>query len=159
MAYADYDFYTNKYYGDAIPEEAFEKFAQRASDRIDLLTYDRLIDGLPQNERAQTRIKQAVCSVAEALYWIDQIQKSSRESIGTITREDGTVVSKAVSSVSSGSESISYATGGAGQSDAYSLAAANKTAENALLYGMALEYLSNVTTDEGVNLLYSGMGR
>lgn len=159
MAYADYDFYKNEYFGEAIPEESFQKFSEKASDRIDSLTYDRLIDGLPENKRAQTKVKKATCAVAEALYWIDKIQKSSLDSIGTITREDGTVVNRVVSSVSSGSENISYSVSETAQNNAYSLAAASKAAESALLYGIAVEYLSGATTDKGVNLLYAGMER
>ena len=109
MAYADYQFYTEKYYGDTVPESDFPKYAERASDRIDAITFDRLVNGFPEEERAVTKVKKAVCAVAEVLYQIDQIKKSSMESVGTVTREDGTVVSKAVSSISSGSESISFA--------------------------------------------------
>ena len=98
MAYADYRFYTTTYYGDTVPESDFQKYAERASDRIDAITFDRLVNGFPEEERAATKVKKAVCAVAETLYQIDQIKKASMESVGTVTREDGTVVSKAVSS-------------------------------------------------------------
>ncbi len=56
MAYADYEFYTTKYYGSAIPDsQSFDKEAERASDFLDIVTRDRLVDGLPDNERAQTK--------------------------------------------------------------------------------------------------------
>ena len=93
MAYADYQFYAEKYYGDTVPESDFQKYAERASDRIDAITFDRLVNGFPEEERAVTKVKRAVCAVAEALYQIDQIKKASMESVGTVTREDGTVVS------------------------------------------------------------------
>lgn len=86
MAYADYQFYTEKYYGDTVPESDFPKYAERASDRIDAITFDRLVNGFPEEERAVTKVKKAVCAVAEALYQIDQIKKASMESVGTITR-------------------------------------------------------------------------
>ena len=49
MAYADYEFYTTKYYGSAIPDsQSFDKEAERASDFLDIVTRDRLVDGLPR---------------------------------------------------------------------------------------------------------------
>ena len=158
MAYADYQFYTEKYYGDTVPESDFPKYAERASDRIDAITFDRLIDGLPENERAQAKIKKAVCAVADAMYQIDQIKKASMESVGIVTREDGTVVSKAISSVSSGSESISFATGSSGGAESiYGQAAVDKRVESVLLYQVATEYLSGVTDKKGICLLYAGL--
>lgn len=155
MAYVDYQFYTEKCYGDTVPESDFLKYAERASDRIDKITFDRLATGLPENERAQTKIKKAVCAVADALYQIDQIKKASMETVGTVTREDGTVTGKMVSSISSGSESISYATGSSGSmsESIYGQAALDKKVENVLLYQIAAEYLSNVGDKKGTNLL------
>ena len=96
--------------------------------------------------------------MADALYQIDQIKKASMESVGTVTREDGTVVSKAVSSISSGSESISFATGSSGGSESiYGQAAVDKKVESVLLYQVATEYLSGVTDNKGICLLYAGM--
>lgn len=158
MAYADYQFYTEKYYGDTVPESDFPKYAERASDRIDSITFDRLVNGLPEEERAVTKVKKAVCAVAETLYQIDQIKKASMESVGTVTREDGTVVSKAVSSISSGSESISYSTGYSGVTESvYGQAAVDKKVENVLIYQIATEYLSGVTDKKGICLLYAGL--
>ena len=158
MAYADYQFYTTTYYGDTVPESDFPKYAERASDRIDAITFDRLVNGLPEEERAVTKVKKAVCAVAEALYQIDQIKKASMESVGTVTREDGTVVSKAVSSVSSGAESISYVTGTTGSNtDIYSQAAMDKKVENVLLRQIATDYLAGVVDKNGICLLYAGM--
>lgn len=158
MAYADYQFYTEKYYGDTVPESDFPKYSDRASDRIDAITFDRLVNDFPEEERAVTKVKKAVCAVAEALYQIDQIKKASIESVGTVTREDGTVVSKAVSSISSGSESISYVTGSSGGTKSiYGQAAVDKKVESVLLYQIATEYLSGVTDKKGICLLYAGL--
>ena len=158
MAYADYQFYTTTYYGDTVPESDFPKYAERAGDRIDSITFDRLVNGFPEEERAVTKVKKAVCAVAEALYQIDQIKKASMETVGTVTREDGTVVSKAVSSISSGSESISFATGSSGNTESiYGQAAVDKKVESVLLYQVATEYLSGVTDKKGICLLYAGL--
>lgn len=158
MAYADYQFYTEKYYGDTVPEDDFPKYAERASDRIDMITFDRLADGLPDDERSQTKIKKAVCALADAIYQIDQVKKASMETVGTVVREDGTVTGKAVSSVSSGSESISFATGSSGGTESiYGQAAVDKKVESVLMYQVVTEYLSGVTDSKGIFLLYAGM--
>ena len=158
MAYADYKFYTEKYYGDTVPESDFPKYVERASDRIDMITFDRLVDGLPDDERSQTKIKKAVCALADAIYQIDQIKKASMETVGTVVREDGTVTGKAVSSVSSGSESISYVTGTTGSnSDIYSQAAMDKKVENVLLRQITTDYLAGVVDKKGICLLYAGL--
>lgn len=157
MAYADYQFYTTTYYGDTVPESDFPKYAERASDRIDAITFDRLVNGF-LIRKSRYKGKKAVCAVADALYQIDQIKKASMETIGTVTREDGTVVSKAVSSVSSGSESISFASGSSGGAESiYGQAAVDKKVESVLLYQVATEYLSGVTDNKGICLLYAGM--
>ena len=45
MAYADYKFYIESF-GNAVPEADFPRLAERASDFVDLMTSDRLVDGL-----------------------------------------------------------------------------------------------------------------
>lgn len=67
MAYADYKFYTESF-GNVVPEADFPRLAERASDFVDLMTSDRLANGLPTDERSQKRIKKAVCSLAEKMY-------------------------------------------------------------------------------------------
>ena len=42
MAYVDYDFYTESYYGNVVPEADFDRLADRASDFIDTVTYGNL---------------------------------------------------------------------------------------------------------------------
>lgn len=158
MAYADYKFYTEKYYGDTVPEDSFLKYADRASDRIDVITFDRLVDGLPDDDRSQTKIKKAVCALSDAIYQIEQIKKASMETVGTVVHEDGTVTGKAVSSVSSGAESISYVTGTSGSNtDIYSQAAMDKKVENVLLRQIATDYLAGVVDKNGICLLYAGI--
>lgn len=157
MAYTDYEFYKSKFYGDIVPESDFLKYAERASDRIDQYTFDRLVDGLPDDERVKTKVQKAVCAVADTMYQIEQIKKASMDTVGTIQKEDGTVVNKAVSSVSSGNESISYATGNNISSNVYAQASMDKKVENALLLNVATEYLAGATNDKGICLLYAGL--
>ncbi len=158
MAYTDYAFYTNEYYGDVVPETDFPKYADRASDRVDEITFDRLADGLSSDSRANKKVQKAVCSVAEALYQIDSVKNALLNNLGTVETEDGKVTGKTVSSVTAGSESITYSTG---MSDAsktvYAQACMDKKVENILIRQKAGQYLYGVKDDKGEYLLYAGI--
>ncbi|MBU5481729.1 hypothetical protein [Blautia sp. MSJ-19] len=77
MAYADYDFYTTSYFGNVVPETDFPRMAERASDFVDNMTFDRLMDGMPNNERYQKRIKRAVCSLTDLMYQLELAEKNA----------------------------------------------------------------------------------
>lgn len=164
MAYADYKFYTESF-GNVVPETDFPRLAERASDFVDTMTFDRLVDGLPTNERSQKRIKKAVCSLAELMYQIELAEKNATNAAvgGTSTAiESGGSTTGIVTSVSSGSESISYATPqqkalGAKEWSTVYTAAGDVQKTNNLLYKTALPLLMGVRTDEGIPILYAGM--
>ena len=65
MAYTTFTFYENTYHGNVVPAGDFDRIADRASDFLDVITFDRLIDGLPDDERAKTKVQKAVCAVAQ----------------------------------------------------------------------------------------------
>lgn len=158
MAYADIEFYKIKYCGNVVPDEFLEKYLEKASDRIDEITFDRLVDGFPDNKRAQTKVKKAVCEVADYLYQIDEVKKVSMATMGTVTRADGTMTGKMVSSISSGAESISYVTGTTGGIfDIYSQAAMDEEVEKVRLQQVAKKYLAGVVDNKGVYLFYAGL--
>lgn len=163
MAYADYKFYTESF-GNVVPEADFPRLAERASDFVDLMTSDRLVDGLPTDERSQKRIKKAVCSLAEIMYQIELAEKNaiSQASANVTDTNTGGKSTGIVTSVSSGSESISYATPqqiGASAKEWSTVYATvgdvQKT--NNLLYKTALPLLMGVMTDEGIPVLYAGV--
>lgn len=212
MAYADYKFYTESF-GNVVPETDFPRLAERASDFVDLMTFDRLVDGLPTNERAQKRIKKAVCSLAELMYQLELAEKNATSyatmngssvstrpgEYGLVTDGDGNIqlvrsasaenskvnaqlVSDTsgnvqlinskedsgdkntgiVTSISSGSESISYATpqqigASAKEWSAVYAAAGDVQKTNDLLLKTALPLLMGVRTDDGIPVLYAGV--
>lgn len=212
MAYADYKFYTESF-GNVVPETDFPRLAERASDFVDTVTFDRLVDGLPENERSQKRIKKAVCSLAELMYQLELAEKNATSyatmngfsvstrpgEYGLVTDGDGNIqlvrgasaenskvnarlVSDAsgnvqlinskedsgdkntgiVTSVSSGSESISYATpqqigASAKEWSAVYAAAGDVQKTNDLLLKTALPLLMGVRTDDGIPVLYAGV--
>lgn len=165
MAYADYEFYTTSYFGSVVPETDFPRLAERASDFVDTMTFDRLVDGLPTNERSQKRIKKAVCSLAELMYQIELAEKNATNAAvsGASTAiGSGGSTTGVVTSVSSGSESISYATpqqigASAKEWSAVYAAAGDVQKTNDLLLKTALPLLMGVRTDDGMPILYAGV--
>lgn len=164
MAYADYEFYTTSYFGSVVPEADFPRLAERASDFVDTMTFDRLVDGLPTNERSQKRIKKAVCSLAELMYQIELAEKNAINQASTnLTGTNvGNIKAGVVTSVSSGSESISYATpqqigASAKEWSAVYAAAGDVQKTNDLLLKTALPLLMGVRTDDGIPILYAGV--
>ena len=164
MAYADYEFYTTSYFGSAVPETDFARLAERASDFVDAMTFDRLVDGLPTNERSQKRIKKAVCSLAELMYQIELAEKNAinQASANLTDTNVGNISTGVVTSVSSGSESISYATPqqiveSAKEWSAVYDAVGDVQKTNDLLLKTALPLLMGVRTDDGIPVLYAGV--
>ena len=163
MAYADYKFYAESF-GNVVPEADFPRLAGRASDFVDNVTFDRLVDGLPENERSQKRIKKAVCSLAELMYQIELAEKNATNAAvsGTSTTVGVSGNSTGVvTSVNSGSESISFATpqqigASAKEWSAVYAAAGDVQKTNDLLLKTALPLLMGVRTDEGIPILYAG---
>ncbi len=165
MAYADYEFYKTSFFGNVVPESDFMRFSERASDFIDLLTFDRLTDVLPGDERQQKRIKKAVCAAADILYRIDIAEQNASAAAATgtaTTLPGGGTTTGIVTSVSSGSESRSYATpqqigASAKEWSAVYAAAGDTQKTNALLTRAVLPLLMGVRMDDGIPVLYAGV--
>lgn len=163
MAYADYKFYTESF-GNVVPEADFPRLAERASDFVDLMTFDRLVNGLPTSERAQKRIKKAVCSLAGLMYQIELAEKNAinQASANVTDINVGNISTGIVTSVSSGSESISYATpqqigASAKEWSTVYATAGDVQKTNDLLLKTALPLLMGVRTDDGIPILYAGV--
>lgn len=164
MAYTDFEFYATTYHGNVVPEADFPRIADRASDFLDVITFDRLIDGLPDDERAKTKVQKAVCAVAEKLYELELAEKQANAAAlaGASSGTSGGATSGVIASRSAGSESISYASlsdtaSGAKNWSAVYQAAGDEEATNNLLYSAARLYLTGVKNDKGVLLLYAGL--
>lgn len=164
MAYTDFEFYATTYHGNVVPEADFPRIADRASDFLDVITFDRLIDGLPDDERAKTKVQKAVCAVSDRLYELELAEKQANAAAqaGSSSGTSGGAISGIISSRSAGSESISYASlsdtaSGAKNWSAVYQAAGDETLTNNLLYSAARLYLMGVRDDKGVLLLYAGL--
>lgn len=164
MAYTDFEFYATTYHGNVVPESDFPRIADRASDFLDVITFDRLVDGLPSDERAATKVQKAVCAVAEKLYELELAEKQALSAAagGTSSSGSGGATSGVITSRSAGSESISYASpsemaNGAKTWSAVYQAAGDMQKTNKLLEETAKAYLMGVRDNHGVPLLYAGM--
>ena len=165
MAYTTFTFYEQTYHGNVIPSDEFDRIADRASDFLDTITFDRLADGLPSDERAATKVQKAVCAVCDKLYQLDLAEKQALYSAGGKSSGGaGGVTSGVITSRSSGSESISYASpseiaNGAKAWSAVYQAAGNEQEINKLLWSTAAPYLMGIRTEEGIPILYAGYDR
>ena len=164
MAYTDFEFYATTYHGNVVPEADFPRIADRASDFLDIITFDRLIDGLPDDERANTKVQKAVCVVCDKLYQLELADKQANAAAmaGDSSGTSSGATSGVISSRSAGSESISYASlsdtaSGAKNWSAVYQAAGDEQATNKLLYDTAKVYLTGVRDNEGAPLLYAGL--
>ena len=156
-------FYEQTYHGNVVPAEDFDRIADRASDFVDVITFDRLADGLPSDERAATKVQKAVCAVCDKLYQLELSEKQALSAAGGASSGGtGGVTSGVITSRSSGSESISYASpseiaNGAKAWSALYQASGDAQETNKLLTDAAMPYLTGVRNDDGVPLLYAGM--
>lgn len=149
--YADFTFYRDVYFGEALTSESVaNRWLDRASDYVDEITFRRLETAFPTDEHDTIKIKKAVCAVADALYFVDTQRKANSAQVGADGKITGTVAS-----MSSGKESITYATGST--ASVYSKAAGSKAEQDSYIYSVAETYLANVPDANGVNLLYAGV--
>lgn len=144
MAYADYEFYKNEYFGNTIAEADFPKWADRASRQIDVYTFRRLLAAYPVDEYTDRQIKLCVCDLAQKMMETDKYLQSS-----ALTEEGHAA---AVKSVSAGNESITYATG----ETIYANVIKDESSRKAFYRGTITEYLNGLTDATGICLLYAG---
>lgn len=156
MLYADYTDFT-RLYGTVIQEPAFNRLSYDASREIDFQTTG--VDGIrklkeffPTDPDDVEAIKRCCCALVDALYNVEQATKAA----GVIAREDGTYTGRGVSSISSGSESISFSAGGSSQS-VYTKAAASEADRQQMIGSTVRNYLANAKDKNGVRLLYMGV--
>lgn len=134
MGYTTFEFYRDLYYGDSIGESLFPKWNDRASEKLEQLTYGNINeDTLAEFDE---KIQKATCALADLLYQIDfKTSHASDEKGGN------------VKSMSSGGRSISFGT----NETLVDKVLNDKGAQNRLCYDTVCEYLS------GTGLLYAGV--
>ena len=130
MAYADFCFYANEYYGQTVDEFAFPRLAIRASSFLDYCTMGRAKSYPDMQE-----LKMACCALVEQYQIIEQAEAMVRKSLAASLENTGAEVS----SETVGSWSRSYRSGG--ESASATLKAAQNSQE--ALYEIARMYLGN----------------
>ena len=154
--YADFNYYQTEY-GRKVIESAddFNHYARKAKRKIDVITTNKLQFAFPTEDNAVMAVKDCFCELTDFLCQLDRYQSAALESAGTVAQADGTVKGKVVTSISSGSESISYSAGGSVDSS-IAEAAKDKKVADAMIYGIVKDGLAYIPDANGVNLLYAG---
>ena len=154
--YVDYDFYKNLYGENAMPQSDFDRLSWEAQKRIDNLTFGKLKFAFPTDEDAVEAVKRCVCKLVEIAYEIDSANKRVNDGKGYVEDESG-IHGKVISSVSSGSESISYTAKSESGSTIIDAVLSDKAEQDKLYADTVKEYLAGVPDANGVNLLYAGI--
>lgn len=102
MIYADFDYYTNVYMGNAIADGDFPGFANKASRYIDYITQNRSA----KNAELEA-VKQCCCALAEQYQLISKAESLAAHSLNVPIEGGGELSSETV-----GSWSRSYQSGG-----------------------------------------------
>lgn len=159
MVYVNYEYYLSLYGDTGLDDTRFRILSYDASKKIDRATTG--VDGVkklkvayPTDEDDSEAVKRCACKLIEIMNSIIEAEKRVNSMKELVKRPDGTVQGKVVSSISSGSESISYTIGN--NASLIDKVLSDKTAQERLYRDTVYEYLSGVTDENGVNLLYMG---
>ena len=173
-SYVDYAYYKTVYGGTeikqlagAVPESEkitqkkweerlFNRLSWEACRRIDTLTLNKLKFAFPTDEKDAETVKRCICKLIDIAAQIEAANKRVSEGQGYTTDESGVLRGKVVSSVSSGSESISYTAKAEAGSTLIDVVLSDKSAQDRLYRDTVREYLAFVSDANGVNLLFAG---
>lgn len=158
MAYIRKDYYEGLY--GTIPDADFTRLSWEACRYVDIHTtgidnVKKLKLYFPTDEDNAEAVKRCVSSIVHFLHQVSQAEIASLSASGFEATEQG-MRGKVISSVSSGNESISYATGSTSQATAIDAAVKDKTVRESMIGNIVWEYLSGVEDANGVNLLFMG---
>lgn len=109
MAYADYTFYTEQYFGTALSEADFLRLSTKASSFLDYYT-----KGKSKENAELEALKMACCELAEQYQMIELAKNAAVKSLSA-TGENGELQSQTV-----GSYSVTYRSAGDSAANAYS---------------------------------------
>ena len=154
--YADETYYTSKYGGKTVPSADFPRLSRKAAHMMDVVTGNKLRFAFPKIKADTTAVKDCLCELTDFLYNVEQYNATAMQGVGTVQQSDGTVRGKVVSSISSGSESVSYSVGGNTNSSISEAAKSEKALEEAV-YRMTRMSLTGIRDANGVYLLYAGL--
>lgn len=159
MAYVDYDFYTSIYGSDAMSAGDFSRLLWDAERMLDKETtgvdgVQKLRIAFPTDEYAAEAVRRCACKLVNLAYAVETAERSANAASGYEVTENG-LRGRVISSVSSGSESISYAAS-SGAATLMSKAVADSSERDKLYRATIWDCLSGVQDANGVNLMYMG---
>lgn len=139
-------------------EESYNKYARKAKRYMDDFTSG--IDGvkklqvaMPIDEDDVAAVKDCFCDLIRTIHYVEKAREDLNKA-SDFTIVNGSIAPKVVSSVSSGSESVSYSAS-ANYTSEY-LEAAKSNGERKLCYKLMDDTLRGVSDANGVSLLYRG---
>lgn len=149
MSYLTHSEYVN-FYADGLTPEEFSVLSFQADRLADVLTTGadgvrKLAVAMPTDEVDAEIVKRGIACLIHTMWQVEQMESAA------VSR--GIAAGGGVSSVSSGSESISY--GGSGS--AIAAAAADPVAKDKLYRSTLVGFFRGVKDANGINLLYMGV--
>lgn len=156
--YVDYGFYTSLY-GEILAAD-FCRFAWEAGRVMDNHTtgadgFRKLKYAFPVDVDDAEAVKLCAAKLVNILLQIGETEKAALQTNGYTQTENG-LKGRVIASVSSGTESVSYATGSR-SSTVFDKAVLDPAEKHRLLSETVRECLSGVRDANGVNLLYMGV--
>lgn len=159
MAYATYEQVAALY--PEIDEADYNRLSFLADREIDRLTTGvdgvrKLAVAFPTDDFGTAAVVRCEAEIINLMAQIEAAEAAANAAASYTQRADGSYVAGAVASVSSGSESISYASASAAPKTAATVAVSDMAAREKLYADKVRLYLSGVADANGVNLLYGG---
>lgn len=160
MAYATYEQVAALY--PEIAEADYTRLSFLADREIDRLTTGvdgvrKLAVAFPSDEFGAAAVVRCEAEIINLMAQIEEAEAAMKAAASYTQRADGSYAAGAVASVSSGSESISYASFSAAPKTAVTVAASDMAAREKLYADKVRLYLSGITDANGVSLLYGGV--
>ena len=163
VGYASFADYVALYGAERLGEADFIRLIWEAERVMDEATTG--VDGVrklrlakPTKAYPLEAVRRCACALVDTLWQMDEAAEAIRRARAIEEDAGGNVHSRVVASVSSGAESISYATGSAARAGGTAIDAAvsDQTARARLLEDTVRRYLAGVPDANGVNLLFLG---
>ena len=149
--YITFEYYQTEYGGKLVTDELeFNRTAKGAERYMDVITLRKLRFAFPTEDAED--VKYVECKLIDFITSVERAKEAIGD--GYIHNKNGTVQGKAIVSISSGSESVSYSNAAA-TSDV-SKAVSDTDAYNHIINEMIINGLRGLKDANGVNLLYAG---
>ena len=145
MEQASFDEY-KALYGEELDQAAYDRLAWQAKRAMDSVTTG--VDGVRKLDAAPPAEEYGAQAVKRCQMALVHILHETETAAGTVVRADGTVTGRAVTSITAGAESVTFA--------APATVSGGSVERQRAIRETAEEYLDGVADANGVPLLYGG---